>query len=195
MGVVERRLQERRQREQLIIDAALRVFSEKGIKEATIDDIAAAAELGKGTIYYYFPSKEAILEEVIEATVDAHFEGLLERADPLRTPYEIAEAILTGSAENFQKRPAMFRVVYMVLAEPQGQSRKLLKGFIRRHLQWMEELKRLTAEVLDQHALEHRSFLSFLGTHVHGMMALASSGRPVEALLQDSLRALKAVLA
>lgn len=194
MGVEERRFQEREQRKQTIVDTALRVFAEKGIKDATIDDIAEAAELGKGTIYYYFPSKEAILEGAIEATVDMHFEGLFARAENLKTPYDVAEALLVGCVENFHKNPAIFKVLYMVLAEPRDIHQRILKGFIRRHVAWLDELKSLTAPIFKQHKLASHSFLHFVGTHIHGMMVLASSGRPVDGILKDSLTALRGVL-
>ncbi|MFO7573947.1 MAG: TetR/AcrR family transcriptional regulator [Bacteroidales bacterium] len=61
MGVTERKSRERNKRREDILDAAEKIFAEKGILTSTIDDIAREAELGKGTLYNYFPSKEAIL--------------------------------------------------------------------------------------------------------------------------------------
>ncbi|NIT76010.1 MAG: helix-turn-helix transcriptional regulator, partial [Thermoplasmata archaeon] len=54
MGVTERRLREREARVELILSSALRVFTARGLREATMEEIAEEAELGKGTIYYYF---------------------------------------------------------------------------------------------------------------------------------------------
>lgn len=193
MNIAQRRVQERLQRKQVIVEAALHIFATKGIKDTTIDDIAAHAALGKGTIYYYFPSKEAILTGVIEATVDAHFSGF-ERAQRLKTPYDIAEALLTGCAQDFRKNPTMFKVLYMVLAEPRGAHPHALKGFVRRHMGWLDELKQASVPLLQEHGFDPDAFLSFVGTHVHGLMVLASSGRPLEGLLKDSLRALKSIL-
>jgi len=44
-----------------IIAAAIRLFSEHGIEAVTVDQIAAAADVGKGTIYNYFQTKEDIV--------------------------------------------------------------------------------------------------------------------------------------
>src|ERR1700688_461530 len=41
--------------------AALKLFGEKGLAETTVEDITNAADLGKGTFFNYFPSKEHIL--------------------------------------------------------------------------------------------------------------------------------------
>lgn len=48
-----------------ILDAALRVFAEKGIAASRIDDIAAVAGLSKGGIYAHFKSKEEIFEALL----------------------------------------------------------------------------------------------------------------------------------
>lgn len=61
MGVAERREREREQRRQGILDAAEAVFVEQGASNATMDDVARAAELSKGTLYLYFSSKDALL--------------------------------------------------------------------------------------------------------------------------------------
>ena len=49
-----------------IIDAAVMVFAKKGYASATIADIASRAEIGKGTIYEYFASKEDLFFAVFE---------------------------------------------------------------------------------------------------------------------------------
>lgn len=46
---------------QTIFETAIRMFSERGFDAPTIDQIAAAADIGKGTFYNYFASKEEIL--------------------------------------------------------------------------------------------------------------------------------------
>jgi AcrR family transcriptional regulator len=60
MGIHERKEREKERRREEILDAAQRVFVEKGLTTATVDDIAIAAELSKGTLYLYFESKEDI---------------------------------------------------------------------------------------------------------------------------------------
>jgi AcrR family transcriptional regulator len=53
-----RRSAETRER---LFHAAMRIFAEKGFAEATVEDITNAADVGKGTFFNYFPSKEHIL--------------------------------------------------------------------------------------------------------------------------------------
>jgi len=51
----------------LIIRVALQLFSELGYHETTMADIAEAASIGKGTIYWHFTSKQELFEAVIES--------------------------------------------------------------------------------------------------------------------------------
>lgn len=80
-----------------IVDAAMALWAEKGFAATRLDDIAAKANIAKGTIYLYFDSKEALFESAVEnrlvATMDsigahgATFEGSTE--DLLRAVFEV----------------------------------------------------------------------------------------------------------
>ena len=53
-------------RREQIIDAAMRVFAQKGFLKATNKDIAREAGITPGLIYYYFESKDALLNAIVE---------------------------------------------------------------------------------------------------------------------------------
>src|SRR5580693_688238 len=55
--------------EERILDAAGRVFLERGFQGASVDEIAEAASAGKPTIYSRFPGKQALFTAVIERLV------------------------------------------------------------------------------------------------------------------------------
>jgi AcrR family transcriptional regulator len=57
-GRRERRREETSQR---LLDAAVRLFARDGIAGTTVEDITEAADVGKGTFFNYFPSKEHVL--------------------------------------------------------------------------------------------------------------------------------------
>src|SRR5258708_27149631 len=52
-----------------ILDAALKVFAQKGFAAARMDDIAKAAGVTKGTIYLYFENKEAVFKSLVREAV------------------------------------------------------------------------------------------------------------------------------
>ena len=58
--------QNRADKKNRIVEAAVRVFAQKGYASATVADIAVKAGIGKGTIYEYFSSKEDLFFAVFE---------------------------------------------------------------------------------------------------------------------------------
>ncbi|MCX6679994.1 MAG: helix-turn-helix domain containing protein [Methanothrix sp.] len=58
---------EERRRE--LIDTAERLFMEKGYEHTAISDIVKELNIAQGTLYYYFRSKEDILEAVVDKSI------------------------------------------------------------------------------------------------------------------------------
>src|ERR687893_2815726 len=75
-GLRERKKQ--RTREQ-IVEAAMRLFSERGYHATTIADIAEAAEIAPRTFFSYFPSKEAVVFHDVDRTLDGLAGALRDR--------------------------------------------------------------------------------------------------------------------
>lgn len=71
-------------KKELIVQAAIRVFREKGIEKTTVSHIVKAAGIAQGTFYLYFPSKlalmPAIAEEMVEKTLEIVKETVQEGA-------------------------------------------------------------------------------------------------------------------
>jgi TetR/AcrR family transcriptional regulator len=102
MGIAERKEREKEHRKEDIIDAAQKVFFEKGLLTATMDEIAVTAELAKGTLYLYYKSKEdlylavmmrglKILYEMFEKVIDSPkptTEKLMELGEAYTAYYE-----------------------------------------------------------------------------------------------------------
>lgn len=70
----------------LILDSLQRLLEEKQIQNISVSEIAQKAGIGKGSIYYYFPSKDAILDALIERS----YEQPLLTAKNLATQTEIS---------------------------------------------------------------------------------------------------------
>jgi AcrR family transcriptional regulator len=60
-------------RPQEILDAALSVFAENGFAAARMAEIAARAHVAKGTIYLYYPSKEAVFKALLQEMLASQF--------------------------------------------------------------------------------------------------------------------------
>lgn len=70
----------------LILDALQQLMVDKSIQNISVSDIAARAGIGKGSIYYYFPSKEAILDALIRRNYEAPLQTAKNLADQTDIP-------------------------------------------------------------------------------------------------------------
>lgn len=91
-GRVQRRQQETKER---IFRVAMDLFGRKGFENTTVAEITEAADIGKGTFFTYFPTKEAIfghlgemLTESMAAAVAASLEANVPAADILSRLFE-----------------------------------------------------------------------------------------------------------
>jgi len=130
MGLKERREREREERKRQILDAARSLLFEQGLQATSVNKIATNAELGVGTIYSYFASKEeifaALQEEGIELLHDKikkKLEGVKPARDRLKT---IARVYLDFSRENKD----YFDIINYFLSSPGVLFSENLKGQI-----------------------------------------------------------------
>ena len=81
-----------------LVTAAARVLHEQGVEKTTLADIAQAADVPVGNIYYYFKTKD----QLVGAAIDAHGQGLqvvIEALDRLPAPQERLKALVRGWVE------------------------------------------------------------------------------------------------
>ena len=81
-------------RKQDLLNIAYRMFIEKGYENTSVDDIIIEACIAKGTYYYYFESKEATLEAVIEMMIEKA-ENIAKAAlmNPVPIPQKLASVV------------------------------------------------------------------------------------------------------
>lgn len=194
MGVAERRLKEKEERAKDILKAALRVFAREGLRTATMEAIATEAQLGKGTIYYYYPSKESLLESLVASMSGEYFRGLLEGAADHTTPAEIALGISQALLTHYKRQPELFHVIHMVLGEPLPRPQKALAQFVTAHLRWLDELEGTISEVLQRHRLPVKPFIALMGTYSHGLLFEVVAGRPPDLLLTEATTTFQSLL-
>ena len=118
MGIHERKEREKEQRKEEIVTAAQKVFFEKGLQLATVDEIAESAELSKGTIYLYYKSKEdlylAVLMRGMQKLQDAFALRIQSESNTLRALLGLIQTYL----EFFRDHRDYFRM-FQFLQTPQ----------------------------------------------------------------------------
>jgi len=108
-------------RQQRILDAALRIFSRKGYRDASVDEIASESGTSKGGVYFHFPSKDIIYLQLLDRTV-ARLQGKIEEAMAEHDhPIAKADAALLAVLRTFDKHGALAR---FFMVETLGAGRK-----------------------------------------------------------------------
>ena len=100
MTIIKGRSSRREVRRQELVEAAVEVFTAKGVAAASVDDIVRAAGVAKGTFYLYFATKDDAVNAVASAMVQRVAERVLVVAtDPTRSPVERLLAFGAGISE------------------------------------------------------------------------------------------------
>jgi AcrR family transcriptional regulator len=93
---IKRKEREKEARREAILDAAVSLFTRKGNYDPTLDEIAAEAELSKGTIYNYFKDKHYLFAAILlrcHDRVQEHLEEVVAASQNLR---ELTRAVLNS---------------------------------------------------------------------------------------------------
>jgi AcrR family transcriptional regulator len=100
----------------LILQAAVRVFAQKGYHACRVSDIAAEAGVAHGLLYHYFRSKEDVLEEIFRGTwgdLLAEVARIEERGEPVLDQLRALAAFYLGS---WLRAPDLIRVLVREVA-------------------------------------------------------------------------------
>lgn len=154
IGQVDTKQLSRRERRQVetrerIFRAGLRLFTQRGFSNTAVEDITQAADVGKGTFFNYFPTKDHLLLAIGEMQLDkfrAAMEEALQDLHPMRKAFQ-------GSLR--------------ALLEELGQSEALVRGAMAVHF---------TNEIARQHSQER---FALARQRLGRLLALAQRRREV----------------
>ncbi len=110
MGITERKEREKEHRREEIIDAAEKIFMEKGLPAATMDEIAELAELSKGTLYLYYKSKEDLYLAVVMRGSEIMYRMFVEATTPDKPVLERIKGMGDAYLEFFKQHRKYFRM-------------------------------------------------------------------------------------
>lgn len=94
-----------------ILEESLACFAERGFDRVTYDELIARSKVSRGSFYWYFPSKEALYDAVLDYCVDgyvARLEAEFARTDPRDG---IVKRLLDTSLADFNANRARYRVL------------------------------------------------------------------------------------
>ncbi len=133
----ERRQSTRRR----ILDAAIRVFAEKGYHDTAVDDIVRASNTSKGAVYFHFPNKQGIFIALVEYLANQVLDRMDSAIAREKGGINKVEAALRVGLEIFTSHRSLARILLVeVVGLGHGFDPRLLAlrarftEIIRRHL-------------------------------------------------------------
>jgi AcrR family transcriptional regulator len=137
MGRRERRAAETRVR---LFRCALQLFAERGFPNVTVEDITDAADVGKGTFFNYFESKDHVLGVMAEIQLGKVAEARKMAEDSKQAIHAVLHHLFLRAAEEPGRSPDLARALISSFLASEG-----VRRLIERN---MQEGRRMIAEIV-----------------------------------------------
>lgn len=96
-----------------ILDAARGVLLRSGIAATTLDAVAKEAGMSKTALYYYYPSKDALLFELVLTTFEKHAQTIHDAVEKAKDGGEALRSIVREAVNDFAPRLDDFRLAFL----------------------------------------------------------------------------------
>ena len=125
-----------------LLDVGRKIFFKKGIYLAKVEDITESADLGKGTFYKYFDSKETMIRILLEEGLGALLLKTEEAVKDASSDSKILSAVIGVRVDFFLAHPDYLLLFHQVrgLLQLEGDAAKELRGVYDSHLRQLAKL-------------------------------------------------------
>ena len=128
---------------QKIIQAATKVFAEKGFYHSKVSDVAKEAQVADGTIYLYFKNKDDLLISIFEESMDIFIEAVLKSMEEIKDPVDQLKRFITLHLELVRKNQDTAQVLQIELR----QSARFMKEYAGTKFR---EYLRIISQILEE---------------------------------------------
>ena len=162
-------------RKDAIVDAAGRLFVEGGLEELSLTAIARAAGISKGTLYYYYPTKEALIFDIAKKHVgditDFIFD-LMDSGSGEAQPEELIYWLLRKHKRNQIRMRLHLNLVCQAMNGNEDLRKRYRETYAYWHARALEALVRLFPAHEDLETLAHLLITTIDGLNVQTMLGL-----------------------
>lgn len=153
MGLLERREKEKDNRKKLILKSARTLFFARGFKNVTVDRIAKFSELGKGSIYLYFNSKEEIYAQILLNDIDKFHQQAFSLFQKNTTAHDSLFEFSYFYADFFLNDPELFRILmtFMLHTDQMNLSEEQYINIIAAMRKTIDLISRIFQRGIDSH--------------------------------------------
>jgi TetR/AcrR family transcriptional repressor of nem operon len=168
-----------------LIETAMKLAYRKGFRETSLANIAEAAHVPVGNVYYYFKTKEELGEAVVERRL-AQFREFREEMDRLSSPKERLFAFVEsihGNREQLARGGCPLGGLCSELHKEGGALAKKSAALFTEPMGWLEEQFRAAGHEEDARELSVRLFCAF-----QGMAAVAHAANDPDLVVMEVKR-------
>ena len=177
--------QERSQRTvERILDAAARVFHEQGYSAATTNDIADEADVSIGSLYQYFPNKDALLVALTKRHIESTSSELTNILSRLPVVTEFAEII--RAVVNFLVEQHELDDLHLLVMHSAPRTKEINDELERSKTQLVEVASQLLEHASipkDQRMLIARMVVATIDAGVHDVIIRQPRGKKRQAAI------------
>jgi AcrR family transcriptional regulator len=168
-----------------LVETAMKLAYRHGFRETSLADIAEAAHVPAGNVYYYFKTKEELAEAVVERRL-AQFREFREEMDRLSSPKERLLAFVDGIDRNRQQLArggCPLGALCSELHKEGGAIAKKSAALFTEPMAWLEEQFRAAGHEDDSRGLAVHVFCAF-----QGMAAVAHAANDPDLVVMEIKR-------
>ncbi|MBC2736646.1 MAG: TetR/AcrR family transcriptional regulator [Desulfobacteraceae bacterium] len=170
-----KRLKRQSNRKARIIDAASRLVVERGMEDVSLTAIAQAAGISKGTLYYYYATKAALVFDIAEKHVrditDVIFE-LIETGGPQTNPEVLIGLLFQKHKSNHIRMRLHLNLVGQAMNGNDDLKQRYQETYAYWHARALEALSRLFPAYDDRETLAHLLITIIDGLNVQTMLGV-----------------------
>ncbi len=157
---------------QAIVQAAVKLFSEKGFENTSVDELAKEAGVGKSTIYGYFQTKSEIFLAFCEDEINFVFADLSEKSDPDASLQEQLLNLFMGQFRYVTKNYHFGRIMTREMVFPKELTMEKSKDISERYL---NALGGILAKAISRGELRDDLELLYISGHFYAFYMLVLS--------------------
>ena len=157
---------------QAIMNAAIKLFSEKGFKNTSVDELAKMAGVGKSTIYGYFHTKNEIFLAFCEDQVDFAFSDLAKKRDPEAPLKEQLLTLFMGQFRYVTKNYDFGRILSREMVFPKELTIEKSNDLSERYLSALGEI---LTRAISRNELRDDLELLFISGHFYALYIMVLS--------------------
>lgn len=144
-----------------IVKASYEVFSSRGLSQATLEEIAETADIGKGTLYGHFESKMHLIVYLVRHSTDELIDSMKIRVQETGNLPDRIKLLIQGQLQFFRNNQGAFKLLFFARALVKQKSNDPL----------VEEIRQ-----------EFKRFIFFLRESFNGSLKSGEAGIPPEEL-------------